>query len=263
MKNCLRAVTAAVLAAAPLVAQHGVAGLANPYNTPADVAAGERIYKAHCALCHAIDGSGGRGADLTRGVYRRGSSDEDLFKTISDGIPGTEMPGIFFDGRQMWRIVAYVRSLAEGKAAEQASGDPAKGREIFVGQGGCTFCHRVDGEGARTGPDLSEIGARRSLGHLEAAVLRPGEKVLPKHWRVRALGKDGKTVTGVRLNEDTYSVQLLDASERLVSLVKADLAEYEVVKESAMPPFEGVFSPEEFDDLIAYLASLGRQGAAP
>ena len=161
------------LPALPLLAQHGVEDLANPFNSPADAEAGGRIFHSHCAVCHGPEGSGGKATDLTRGRFRHGSSDSELYKTVSEGIPGTEMPGIFFNGKQMWQIVAYVRSLSEGKAAEQIDGDIAAGRTLFFGKGGCANCHRVNGEGSRSGPDLSDIGAMRSLAHLEAALVDP------------------------------------------------------------------------------------------
>ena len=244
-----------VLLAAPLLAQHGVEGLANPYDSPEDVEAGSRIFRSHCAVCHGPEGSGGKAVDLTLGRFRHGSSDSDLYKTISDGIPGTEMPGIFFNGKQMWQIVAYVRSLSEGRAAEQAKGDPAAGKTVFMSKG-CANCHRVNGEGSRTGPDLSDIGAMRSLAHLEAAVNEPNQQVLPQHWFVSAVTKDGKTVRGRRLNEDTYSVQLLGVDQKLTSLRKEDLREYKIIKTSTMPSYEGKLSDSEFQNLIAYLASL-------
>ena len=241
--------------AVPVLAQHGVEGLANPYNTPEDAEAGGRIFRSHCAVCHGPEGSGGKATDLTLGRFRHGSSDSELYKTISEGIPGTEMPSIFFNGKQMWQIVAYVRSLSEGRGAEQAKGDPAAGKTVFMSKG-CSNCHRVNGEGSRTGPDLSDIGAMRSLAHLEAAVMEPNQQVLPQHWFINATTKDGKTIRGRRLNEDTYSVQFLGVDQKLSSLRKQDLREYKIVKTSTMPTYEGKLSDEEFQNLIAYMASL-------
>lgn len=244
-----------VLFAAPAAAQHGVEGLSNPYNTPEDAEAGGRIFRSHCAVCHGPEGSGGKAVDLTLGRFRHGSSDSELYTTISDGIPGTEMPGIFFNGKQMWQIVAYVRSLSEGRAADQAKGDPAAGKAVFLSKG-CSNCHRVNGEGSRTGPDLSDIGAMRSLAHLESAVIDPNQQVLPQHWFVQAVTKDGKTVRGRRLNEDTYSVQLLGVDQKLTSLRKDELQSYKIIKTSTMPSYEGKLSDTEFQNLVAYMASL-------
>ncbi|MDE0263260.1 MAG: c-type cytochrome [Bryobacterales bacterium] len=245
---------AAALAVFPLVAQHADDTIRNPFTSADDVEAGGRLYRSHCAVCHGIEGEGGRGVALTTGRFRHGSSDRGLYNTISVGIPGTEMPGIFFNGRQMWQLVAFVRSLSEGKAAEQATGDPEKGSAVYAANG-CSGCHRIRGEGGRMGPDLTDIGVR-SMGHLQASVLNPNESVLPQHWMVRAKSSDGKPITGLRLNEDTFSVQLIDGSGSLLSVHKADLAEFEVDRTSGMPSFEGKIQGEDLDNLIAYLASL-------
>ena len=132
----------AALAAVPLVAQHADDTIRNPFTSANDVDAGGRLYRSHCAVCHGIEGEGGRGVALTTGRFRHGSSDRGLYNTISVGIPGTEMPGIFFNGRQMWQLVAFVRSLSEGKAAEQATGDPEKGSAVYAANG-CSGCHRI------------------------------------------------------------------------------------------------------------------------
>jgi cytochrome c oxidase cbb3-type subunit 3 len=64
-------------------------------------------------------------------------------------------------------------------------------------------------------------------------------------------------VRGIRINEDTFTLQLRDADNRLYSFRKQDLKELN--RESGgslMPSYQTVFSPTEIDDLIAYLASL-------
>lgn len=232
----------------------------NPFTSPDDVAAGGRIFRSHCAECHGLDGTGGRGTNLTSGQFRHGSSDEALYDTIANGIPGTEMPGIFFDGRQLWQLVAFVRSLGWQAEQAQLKGDPSRGEALFRGKGGCLQCHMIHGQGARLGPDLSDVGAKRSPEHLRSSVLRPNEKVLPSHWTVRVVTRDGKRISGTRLNEDTHSLQILDSNENLVSLLKADLQEHQLDKTSPMPPYEGTFSENELNDLIAYLATLRRKG---
>ena len=250
-----------VLVGLPLFAQHADDTINNPFTSASDVEAGSRMYRSHCAVCHGINGEGGRGVELTTGVFRHGSADRDLYNTISVGIPGTEMPGIFFNGRQMWQLVAFVRSLSAGRASEQAPGDPAKGRSVYDANG-CAGCHRVSGEGGRMGPDLTDIGGMRSLGHLQEAVLRPNDSVLPQHWMVRGKTNDGKQVSGMRLNEDTFSVQFIDAAGKLVSLRKADLADYDVDRTSGMPAYEGKIQGADFENLVAYLASLRLRGGA-
>jgi len=243
--------------AVALSAQHGVEGLSNPYSSAADVATGAVVYRQRCAVCHGPEGAGGKGTDLTRGRFEHGGSDDALYRTIADGIPGTEMPGVELDGRRMWQLVAYVRSLSEGLAAEQSKGDPVAGRALFFGDAGCANCHRVGTRGSRRAPNLSAIGAARSLAQLEASILRPSEQVLPQHWAVRATTADGRTVSGLRLNEDSESIQMIDGDGRLKSLLKAELKDYRVVKTSTMPSFEGKLTAEQVEDLVAFLARQG------
>lgn len=261
MKPLAAAVVGLALSAVPMAAQaaHGVEGLDNPFNSAEDVAAGGDIFRSHCAVCHGVGGQGGRATDLTRGRFRHGSSDSELYETIANGIDGTEMPGTFFNGRQLWQIVGYVRSLSQGRAAEQATGDAAAGREIFFGKGGCSNCHRVNGEGGGAGPDLSDAGASRSLAHLEESITDPNAKVLPVDYSIRAKTKSGETVRGRRMNEDTFSAQLLTSDGRLRTVLKDNLAEYELVKTSTMPSYEGRLSKAELDDVVAYLAGLARR----
>ncbi len=249
----------AVLVAAPGDAGHTEDALTNPFTSATDREAGGRMYRSHCAVCHGIEGEGGRGAMLTTGMFRHGGTDRDLYETISEGIPGTEMPGIFFNGKQLWQIVAYVRSLSEGRGADHAPGDPEKGKAVYLANG-CDGCHRIRGEGGRMGPDLSDIGAMRSLGHLQAAVLQPDESVYPQHWMVRAQTDDGESISGMRMNEDTFSVQLLDASGQLLSLQKSRLVDFEVDRSSGMPSYDGKIGGDELDNLVAYLASQRLRG---
>lgn len=252
--------TAAILfalSATALWAQQGP--LANPHTSAEDVAAGGRIFRAHCAVCHGPEGAGGRGAKLTRGEFRHATSDEGLYKIIADGITGTEMPSTFFNGTQLWQVVAYVRSLGQRPPEAPLKGSVTAGRQVFSGKGGCTMCHMVDGEGGRLGPDLSLIGETRSAQHLRTSLLKPNAQVFTYDRSIRAVTRDGKIITGRRLNEDTYSVQLLDSQERMVSLLKEEIASYEIASESSMPSYEGKLTEKELDDLVAYLASLQRK----
>lgn len=232
----------------------------NPRTSPEDIAAGARSYRSHCAECHGLKGEGGRGADLTSGEYRHGSSDAALFKTIDDGIPGTQMPGIYFEDVQLWQLVAYVRTLATPGSPQPAKGNRANGETLFFGKGGCAACHMIDGRGGRTGPNLSVVGSSRNPDHLRASLLKPSEDFPSSWWTAQAEDKQGNRFSGIRLNEDTYTIQLLDPRRDLVSLAKADLRSLRIeTKVSAMPSYEGKLSASELDDVIAYLSSLRRK----
>jgi cytochrome c oxidase cbb3-type subunit III len=232
----------------------------NPHTSREDVAAGARSYRSHCAECHGLKGEGGRGPDLTRGEYRHGSSDAALFKTISVGIPGTQMPGIYYEDVQIWELVAFVRALAAPGPPQPIKGTSAAGERLFIGKAGCAGCHMIQGRGGRSGPDLSFIGSSRNPQHLRTSLLKPSEEFPIQWWTAQAEDNQGNRYSGVRLNEDTYTIQLLDAQRDLISLQKADLRSLRVEnKVSPMPSYEGRLTDQELDDLVAYLYSLRRK----
>ena len=234
--KALRIAMVLLMAAFPAWAQHEE--VENPRQSPEDVAVGAKIFRSHCAVCHGLEGMGDRAPNLTTGQFRHATSDGALHEIISRGIPGTEMPGVYFNGAEVWQLVAYVRSLS-GAGAETITGDAAAGHKIFSSKG-CA----------------GRIGGARSPAHLRESVVSPNEKVLPNQWRVQATTKSGVRLSGRLLNEDTYTVQLVDAGQGLKSVAKAELASFEVLKESAMPSYQGAIAGKDLDDLLAYLASL-------
>ncbi|HUJ48629.1 MAG TPA: c-type cytochrome, partial [Bryobacteraceae bacterium] len=130
------------------------------------------------------------------------------------------------------------------------------GLEIFEGKGECLNCHRVAGKGSRKGPDLSDIGAIRNAAALEHSLLDPGDSISPQQRLVHAVTKNGTAINGMRLNEDTHTVQLIDDNGRLVSLSKSDLREYTLLKTTPMPSYQGKLTPQEIADVVSYLTSL-------
>jgi len=228
-----------------------------------DSTAGEPLFRLHCAECHGMDGEGGRGPDLRRGVYQHGSSDEALYRTISKGVAGTPMPATSISDAQLWQIVRYIRGVA-GSVRVTVPGNPAAGAKLFDGKGGCTKCHMIRGEGGRLGPDLTYIGSQRSPTHLRASILRPDEEISPAYWSVEASDQDGKVYSGIRLNEDTYSIQFIDLDENLHAIAKQNLRTLTVdKKKSRMPGYGEMLSAAELDDLVAYLYSLQRNARLP
>src|SRR5205814_4942731 len=133
-----------------------------------------------------------------------------------------------------WQLITYLRYLSIGKGAEKAKGNAVHGAQVFRASG-CDRCHTIGDNGGLSGPDLSEIGSRRSLAQLESAIVDPSAEVAPDYWTLRARTKTGETVTGIHLNEDMDSFQIREPSGRLRSLMRADLASYEIVRTSPMP----------------------------
>jgi putative heme-binding domain-containing protein len=224
--------------------------------TTQDIETGSRLYAGQCAQCHGANGDTVQGINLRRGQFRRPLSDEDLRRTVSTGVPGTGMPPFTFQQAELDGLVAFVRAGFDLGGMAVKVGDAVKGQPLFEGKGGCTSCHRVNGRGPRLAPDLSEIGAVRSPAQLFRSLTAPASQMMPINRPVRIVTSDGRTIRGRRLNEDTYTVQVIDEQERLVSLDKADIREFDVGKTSPMPPATSTLSSDELSDVIAYLLSL-------
>ena len=174
------------------------------------------------------------------------------------------MPPGEYSGSELTALVAYVRTMRDLDASNIRVGDAGRGQSIVMGEGDCTSCHRIEGEGSLgMAPDLSLIGASRSAGSLESSLLSPSASMIPINRPVRAVLSDGTVVNGRRVNEDTYSVQLIDETGRLRSLDKTTLRDFTILKTSPMPSFEDTLTTQEIGDVLAYLLTLqgpGRTG---
>lgn len=222
----------------------------------ADIQAGAQIFAAQCTPCHGTSGDQIPGVNFRAGIFKRVVSDNDLRATVTNGVPGTEMRPFAFGPAELTEIVSYVRNMNSFNSGGMTIGDRARGQAIFNGAGNCSSCHAVDGKGPRVAPDLGDIGTLRTADLLHKTLLDPAGSMLPFNRPVRAVTKDGKTINGRRLNEDTYTVQLIDEKERLVSLTKADLREYTVLTTTNMPSYKDKLNAQEFADVETYLLSL-------
>src|SRR6266516_740756 len=227
--------------------------------TPSEVEAGKQLYAGNCTRCHGPDGDAIANADIGHGKFRRATSDEELVRIIRNGIPDTAMAAANnISEPNAATIVAYLRSMAAPPATSAAlpPGDPTRGKTIFEGKGGCTSCHRVGDNGSRTGPDLSQIGGARRGVEIQRSILEPDAEVLPANRSFRLVARDGGTVTGRLLNQDSFTIQLLDSKEQLRSFSKSNLREYAFVNNSPMPSYRDKLSSQELADVVSYLASL-------
>ncbi len=222
--------------------------------TPAQVESGSRLYSANCFACHGANGDQVPGTDFRRSIYRRGSFDEDLVRAINQGIPGTAMVPVKLGVSEVADVIAYLRSMSEYKVAASKAGSAERGKQVFEKMD-CGGCHRVNGRGAALGLELGRIGAVRNGDVLER-ILMDATRSAPPHRVVRAVTAKGRAINGRRLNEDTFTIQLVDEQDRLVSLVKSELRELVVVKTWRMPTYRDKMSAAEAEDLLAYLIAL-------
>jgi putative heme-binding domain-containing protein len=240
-----------LLAASPLPAQDR-----SGQYPQADVAAGARVYGALCFGCHGPTGAGVGGIDLRQGPLPRASTDAALTTLLANGIPGTGMPSFRLDPGDARTLVAFVRSGFDANPATMPPGDSTRGQAIFEGKGACLTCHRVEARGRDVGPDLTDIGRARGAASIQRAMIDPTGSMFPINRPVRAVTRDGRVINGRRLNEDTYTVQIITAEGQLISLVKTELREWSVSQTSPMPSFKDTLTPGELIDLVAYVSSL-------
>jgi putative heme-binding domain-containing protein len=228
----------------------------NPFNTTQDAELGGRLFQTHCSYCHGAHGEGGRGADLTSGQRRYGSSDAELFRTIRNGIPGSEMPPARATDEDIWRMAAFVNKIGSAGLEENAGGNPAAGKAVYESKGGCAACHAIGRLGGSLGPELTDVGRRRGPSYLEESLVKP-EADLPINYRaIRVITKSGQTAVGIRLNEDDLSIQLRDAGDNLRSFLKDNIKEIQRNQPSLMPAYGSILTNKELEDLVAYLSSL-------
>ncbi len=238
--------------------------------------AGEYEFRINCALCHGLGAhGGGRGPDLTRAVKKHTHSDADMFQVISNGIPGTAMPangtngqGVGMTDEEIWQIITYIRSQ-EVKAPAKPLGNAVHGKDLFYGDANCSLCHMVEGKGGRLGPDLTAVGGSRTREAMIDSVRDPSRRLawglteatkeFPHEYEsVTAVTADGKEIKGVTLNEDSFSVQIMDSNEQIHLLKKDKLRSFQKSRQSAMPKYDAdVLSDKDLEDIVAYLISVG------
>jgi putative heme-binding domain-containing protein len=239
-----------------------IAGWASPFVTAqtADLAQGTRLFESQCGSCHGPLGNGGKGANLAQPRLRRATDDQALSNIIRRGIRGTEMPGSPLTPSQVSSIAAYVKTLGR-VAPEDISGDRDRGEAVYAGLD-CARCHTLGGRGGIIGPGLDDIGARRSATHLREALLAPEASVPSGFLQLRVVTRDGVALTGIRINEDAFSIQLRDLSGRLHSFWKDELDLIDPQwQRSPMTSYEGRLTVEQTDDLVAYLVALRGDGS--
>ena len=249
----------------------------NPFaNDPKAAKAGEYEFRINCALCHGLGAhGGGRGPDLTRAHKKHAHSDGEMFDVISNGIPGTVMPangtngqGVGMTAEEIWQIITYIRTV-EVKAPANAAGNAEHGKKLFYGDANCSLCHMVEGKGGRVGPDLSSVGGSRTREAITDSVRNPSRRLagglteatkeFPQEYEtITVVTADGKELKGVALNEDSFSVQLMDTSEQIHLLEKDKLRSFKKSRESMMPVYKpDLLSDKDLEDIVAYLTSVG------
>ena len=224
--------------------------------TAQDLEHGKAVYRSNCAFCHGLTGRGGRGPNLT-GRYDRGTSDAEISTVVKNGVPGTTMPAFdTMENDDLTKLILYIRRLSgEGAgSAKPVAGDRAKGRQVYD-RNGCAACHRIGLEGGLYGPELTRAGAGRSTEYLRESVVKPSADIPEEFQGVSVSTRQGLRITGLRVNEDTFTVQLRDPSGNFRMFDKSEVRGVTHESTSLMPSYESL-PPEDLQNLLAYLDSL-------
>jgi cytochrome c oxidase cbb3-type subunit III len=248
----------------------------NPFAGDVNAAkVGESQFRANCAFCHGLGArGGGRGPDLTRAQKRHGNADGDLFRTINQGVPGTAMPpngatqqGVGMTDDEIWQVITYIRSVQK-KAPAVVAGNAGHGKELFFGSANCATCHMVQGKGGRLGPDLTTTGSARSTEYLVESVRNPNRRLAQgiseamkefsqEYLTATVVDLQGEKYLGVVLNEDNFTLQMIDTREQLHLFDKSKLKSFEETRQSLMPAYDSKMLPEkDLQDLLAFLLAV-------
>ena len=254
--------------------------------TDEDVIDGAFYFRLMCWGCHAGETRGGKAPDLFKPQWLYGWTDDGIFQTIFNGLPGTQMQkfGGKLSNEAINMIVGYVRaeqaksagvSLDETKPSQEwtpyMEGDVKAGETLFFSEGyACGKCHTVHGRGAsgtggEIGPDLTYIARTRSPQFIVESILNPRALIVDEYKLLTIVTKDGTEITGRkrylydhRGNENTEVVQILDSSGKLwTTYFKKDLQASSVPKAGIMPEnYADILSVKQMHDLLAYLLTL-------
>ena len=277
MKILFSACGAILLAGITLNAQRGGGPPAQAnaaIGNPAAIAEGEKLYNETCTACHGKDGTGGElgppVAAQNRRYLRR--TDQEIFDTIKNGITGTQMPP--YNGQiaddNIWRITAYIRGLRGTAYDTPAQGDVAAGEATFWTGAKCGGCHMIKGKGSILGPDLSNLAGTRKVQNIVDALTKSNHKIaadggthdstilpITTYQPVRVTAADGKVVTGILKNEDSFSLQVLGKDDLNLYRFKRRDVKVFYDPESLMPhDWDKRLSPADFQNLLAFLTRL-------
>ena len=234
------------------------------------VALGEKIFrkKKSCFGCHQLEEEGGIvGPDLSKAGFNY--TPEWIFTWIGNPQkikPGTKMPNMGLNNEECRAVTAYLASL-EGEEIKKewqeylkSAGDPKRGEKLFFdleGKATCAKCHRINDRGGKVGPALTFVGSSRTKEFLLESILKPKAVITAGYSSILILTKKGKFITGVKVNEDDSSIDLVSKDGEQLQINKSEIKKYKTQKISIMPGnFKDILNKSEIQDLLAYLTTL-------
>ena len=238
--------------------------------SPDLVLKGKRLFEATCVRCHGMDGSGLTGPSLKTAKLTHAPDLLRFSTVVQQGIAGTGMPANWaYTDEDCKQLYAYINKL-KNLGNEIPSGNPAQGKKVYANNG-CRNCHLMQGDGISIGPDLSKIGTSRNLAYLKQALVDP-TATLPEstdlengygfslYLPVKVMTLEGNEINALRINEDTYTIQLKDIQNNYYSFNKDQLKSIEKnYGHSLMPSYKNILTNKEVENLVAFLYKSGNQ----
>lgn len=225
---------------------------------------GATIFSGNCAVCHGADGKGSdRGPAIATEPSVIAMSDADLLNVLNNGAAGGMPAFPQFSNQQAQSVVKYLRQLqgvtAAALSGNQPTGDASVGRTIFFGNGGCSQCHMINGQGGILAPDLTSYGHSRDTASILLAIVKPDTHPQPGWRGAEVQTRSGEKISGVVRTEDNLQIVLQSKDGRYHFFERSNLAAVSYIDHSLMPEGYGTrLSAKELDDLAAYLAVIGR-----
>jgi putative heme-binding domain-containing protein len=180
----------------------------------------------------------------------------DLKTIIRKGIAGTSMPAFeSLDNDELDVLVGHIRSLSSsGVKSAPVAGDVKHGAQVYA-KSACGACHRVGNSGNDYGPNLTRIGGARSAQYIRQSIVEPSADIPAEFEGVTVETLKGQKLTGVRVNEDTFSIQLRLPNGQFGLFKKSELKSVSYEKKSVMPAYDKL-PAGDLQDLLAYLDTL-------
>jgi putative heme-binding domain-containing protein len=226
-----------------------------------EIQSGRQLFLEACSACHGQNGGGGQGPSLIDSRRVRDMNNDRMLDVIQNGLKGTAMPASPLAKAQIQSIVAFVSELSAPAIDAHAPGDPAAGKALYLGKGGCVRCHSIAGEGGWLGPDLTDAGALRTIAQIRESIADPDRRITPDYQAATVRTRGGELIEGIVRNYDNYSVQMIDATGKPHLIRRANLERFDLLEHSLMPrDYGNRLTPAEMDDLVAWLS---RQSIRP
>lgn len=225
---------------------------------------GKAEFEHICSGCHSV--SIATGQRMTRLQWLAVVSD-----MVSRGAQGkpedfdnilTYLSTAFGEGSPLATNVSPTQPsppVTERNRMPLTEGEVSRARKL-LNENACLSCHRFDGMGSYLGPDLTGVGERRSSEQIHTSLVSPNKEVLPENRSVLLVTPDGKAIAGRLLNQDGFTVQLIDSASQLKSFQKSSLREFTIVTANPMPSYANKMSVQDLTDLVHYLSSLNDKG---